>query len=134
MSSTALNEMDSTTSTVFPLFLLRFPSAIDMIRWLESMPRLCVFAVPCASWYFNASTGEIFPAILPGLPQLMRTVIHVNSPDSTHTQTGGTINADSPMIIFVITSGSSMFPNSQPSSSPAGIPTADSTVPCRITM
>ncbi len=69
------------------------------------------------------------PAILPGLPQLIRTVSQVKSPDSPHTHNGGMINSASLKVKFVITMGSIAFPSSQPRTSPTGIPTADNTVP-----
>ena len=94
--STLLREMDSTTKTVFPLFLPRFAAAICQMRFPESLPLRDFFPAFCSPWYFIASTGEILPAALPGLLQLMRTVTRAKTAAAAQVQTGGSRKPNAP--------------------------------------
>ena len=81
--------MESMTSAVFPLFRPRFAAAMDARRCADCPPFLFFFLPVEDPWNFNASTGEIFPAIRPGLEQLILTVTKVNIPDNTQIHTDG---------------------------------------------
>ena len=127
--STTERDNDTTTRTVFFLFLPRFARAMRPIPALLLLR--CLLEKFPLSVYFTASTGDTFAAIRPGRPQERSTVTTANKADTIKI-TGELLTRAliSPRLDLSITTGTSRYPTAQPAARPGGHPMAHSSNAC----